>query len=92
MWFLYLIIGFGIFILVVLLIGFIQDPQGMMEISKPDPSKAKITKGIKCPNCGDTNTRRISGANKAVSVATTGVLAANKLKNSWECKKCGYRW
>lgn len=88
MWFFY--IGFAICGVTLLGLAwwFFADP-----VSFVDACKSKeITQGIECPNCKGQHTRRISGTNKAVSKAMVGDLALNKLKNSWECKTCGYRW
>ena len=46
---------------------------------------------IKCPNCSSSHTKKISAASKAVS-ALFRFFSAGKLKKSYECKKCGYRW
>lgn len=45
----------------------------------------------KCPNCGSTNTQRISTLNRAVSVGTVG-LASSKIGKQYECKKCKHKW
>ena len=45
----------------------------------------------KCPNCGSTNTQRISTLNRAVSIGTVG-LASSKIGKQYECKKCKHKW
>ena len=47
----------------------------------------------KCPTCGSTNIRRISGTEKAVNTAAFG-LYGNKRKCQFECQNpnCRYRW
>lgn len=47
---------------------------------------------IKCPNCGSTNTKKISGVSKVGSVALFGVFSVGKLTKTYQCNKCGYRW
>ncbi len=46
----------------------------------------------RCPTCGSTNVRRITGARKAGRVALLGVFAAPKAMKSFECLNCGARW
>ena len=41
----------------------------------------------KCPICGSTNLKKLSFANKAVSVGVFGLLS-NKINKTWECKNC----
>lgn len=45
----------------------------------------------KCPNCGSTNTVRITTANRMASVAAVGV-ASGKIGKQFECKNCKYKW
>lgn len=47
---------------------------------------------IKCPTCGSTNVKKISGASKAGSALMFGVLSLGKLSKTFECKNCGYKW
>ena len=47
---------------------------------------------IKCPKCGSSNTKVISGASKAVSVALWGVFAANKVMSKYVCNNCGHKF
>ena len=47
--------------------------------------------GIKCPNCGQVNVKKISTASRAVSVGTVG-LASDKIGKTYKCPKCGYMW
>lgn len=56
-----------------------------------DRQRAIEERKIKCPNCGSTNTARISTLNRAVSVATAG-LASSKIGKTMQCRKCGYKW
>lgn len=46
----------------------------------------------KCPTCGSTNLKKISGLSKAGSVALWGVFAAGRTSKTWHCNKCGYEW
>ena len=47
---------------------------------------------IKCPKCGSSNTKVISGASKAASVAMWGVFAANKVMSKNKCNSCGHKF
>lgn len=51
-----------------------------------------IDTSIKCPKCGSKNTKVISGASKAVSVALWGVFAANKVMSKNECGDCHHKF
>ena len=44
-----------------------------------------------CPMCHSTNTRRVTNAARAASVATLG-LASSKIGKSFECLNCKYKW
>ena len=45
----------------------------------------------KCPTCGSTDIKSISGLNRGVSVAVLGMFS-KKINKSFECKHCGYTW
>ena len=45
----------------------------------------------KCPTCGSTDIKSISGLNRGVSVAVLGIFS-KKINKSFECKHCGYTW
>lgn len=51
----------------------------------------QAAKHPKCPNCGSTNTERISTASRTVSVATVG-LASGKIGKQYRCKNCKHMW
>lgn len=46
----------------------------------------------RCPTCGSTNLKKISGLSKAGSVALWGVFAAGRTSKTWHCNKCGAEW
>lgn len=54
-------------------------------------AQQQAIKHPKCPNCGSNNTQRISTANRATSIAMTG-LASSKIGKQYECKKCKHKW
>lgn len=45
----------------------------------------------KCPTCGSTNIKKVSGTSKAISVAMFGLLS-QKVKKQFHCNSCGYEW
>lgn len=45
----------------------------------------------KCPTCGSSNIKRVSGTSKAVSVVMFGLLS-QKVKKQFRCNNCGYEW
>lgn len=53
---------------------------------------APIDTSIRCPKCGSTDTKVISGASKAVSVALWGVFAANKVMSKYQCNSCNHKF
>jgi len=52
------------------------------------PMKTKM----KCPNCKSTNIQKISTGSKLGSALMWGMLAANKLKSTYQCLSCKYKW
>lgn len=51
-----------------------------------------IDTSVKCPKCGSKNTKVISGASKAFSVAMWGPFAANKVMSKYVCNVCGHKF
>lgn len=45
-----------------------------------------------CPKCKSVNTETISGASKVASIAAWGVFATNKVKSTYRCKNCGFKF
>lgn len=56
--------------------------------SQPEQPKAPI---VKCPNCGSTNTQRISTTSRVAGVLTLG-LASGSIGKQYKCKACKYKW
>ena len=44
---------------------------------------------VTCPYCKSTNTKKISGLSKAVSVGLFGIFALGKTTKQWHCQSCG---
>ena len=53
--------------------------------------KVKQANVPKCPTCGSSNIKRVSGTSKAVSVVMFGLLS-QKVKKQFHCNNCGYEW
>ena len=45
----------------------------------------------KCPTCGSTNIKKISGLERGASVMTLGLLS-RKINKTFKCGNCGYTW
>lgn len=45
----------------------------------------------KCPTCGSTNIRKMSGAERGISIAAFG-LFSKKINKTFKCENCGYTW
>lgn len=45
----------------------------------------------KCPTCGSTNIKSISGTKRWLTAGLFG-LASSNINKSMECKNCGYKW
>ena len=54
----------------------------------PTPSQSNIPK---CPTCGSTNIKKISGTKKWVSTGLFG-LASSDLGKTMQCNSCGAKW
>ena len=61
--------------------------QDERRISKPTQNH-KSTPTITCPYCQSTNTKKISGTARWLSVGLFG-LSSGKVGKQWHCKKCG---
>lgn len=53
---------------------------------------APIDTKVYCPKCGGSNCSVISGASKVASIAMFGVFAANKVKSTYKCNGCGFKF
>lgn len=45
----------------------------------------------KCPTCGSTNIRRMSGVERGASIAAFG-LFSKKINKNFKCNNCGCTW
>lgn len=60
-------------------------------LNMPSSYKSKESNKPKCPTCGSTNVKRITTANRAVSVLTLGILSG-KIGKNYECLDCKAKW
>lgn len=67
--------------------------RGVSSTAKACPNcGAPIDTTIRCPKCGSSDTKVISGASKAASVALWGVFAANKVMSKYVCNNCKHKF
>lgn len=45
----------------------------------------------KCPTCGSTNIRKMSGIERGASIAAFGIFS-KKINKTFRCGNCGYTW
>lgn len=58
------------------------------QIHKSDTSQSNVPK---CPTCGSTNIKKISGTKRWVGTGLFG-LASSDLGKTMQCNSCGYKW
>lgn len=46
---------------------------------------------LKCPTCGSTNIRRMSGIERGASIWAFGIFS-KKINKTFKCGNCGYTW
>lgn len=59
-----------------------------LEASTPKSSQSNVPK---CPTCGSTNIKKISGTKRWVRTGLFG-LASSDLGKTMQCNSCGYKW
>lgn len=47
---------------------------------------------VRCPKCGSTDVKLISGASKAASYAMFGIASVNKLRSTYKCNSCRFKF
>ena len=45
----------------------------------------------KCPTCGSTNIRKMSGVERGASITAFGIFS-KKINKTFKCGNCGYTW
>ena len=68
-----------------------EEKQTRESMNLPSSYKAQQQNIPKCPTCGSTNIKRITTANRAVSVLTLGILSG-KIGKNYECLDCKAKW
>lgn len=63
----------------------------MAQFKQSLPQTTETDNTPKCPTCGSTNIKKISGGKRWLSVGTVG-LASSSIGKSMECKNCGYKF
>lgn len=61
------------------------------EIRRQDIEIAKEASKIRCPQCGSSDTKKITTSDRMASTAMFGV-ASSKIGKQYECKSCGHKW
>lgn len=62
--------------------------EGKINLESSAPTYIPEKPKIECPYCHSTNTKKISTASKAGSVALFGIFAAGKVSKQWHCNNC----
>ena len=70
--------------------------QQLIKINKERIADEKVLKASqsnipKCPTCGSTNIKKISGTKRFVSTGIFG-LASSNVGKTMQCENCGYKW
>lgn len=66
-------------------------PSVSPRIQPVSQNHAPISNVPRCPTCGSLNVEKISMTSKAVGGVMFGVFSSN-IRNTFKCKKCGYKW
>lgn len=61
------------------------------QLQQQNSNTTTVSNTPKCPTCGSTNIKKISGLAKARSVAMFGILS-RKVHKQWHCNSCGSEW
>lgn len=66
------------------------------ELNKPDPSLSaweiqQINCVPRCPTCGSTNVKPISGLERGTSIMGLGIFS-RKINKTYKCLNCKYMW
>ena len=86
------ILIFGIVFVVCLVLWFCLDNPAEEEKMRNQKRDEKYNNyRLVCPVCGARLVKKISTANRAVSVAAVG-MASSKIGKQYECDRCGHKW
>lgn len=68
-----------------------QEQREQYEKLQSQPQKQELQCIPKCPTCGSTNIKKISGTKRWLTTGILG-LASSDVGKTMQCNKCGYKW
>lgn len=63
----------------------------MAQLKQSLPQTSETDNTPKCPTCGSTNIKKISGAKRWLTTGVFG-LASSDVGKNMQCNSCGYKW
>lgn len=75
-----------------------ESPEGIEEQNKitdrwyAKQNAQKFSTGPKCPICGSTNLKKITGTRKAMKIGLFGLFGAGDLGKTYQCGQCGAKF
>lgn len=61
------------------------------KIAQANAQAQELLNKPKCPTCGSTNIKKMSGIERGASIAAFG-LFSKKINKTFKCSNCGYTW
>lgn len=75
-----------------------ESPEGIEEQNRitdqwyAKQNAQKFSTGPKCPICGSTNLKKITGTRKAMKIGLFGLFGAGDLGKTYQCEQCGAKF
>ena len=75
-----------------------ESPEGVEQRNKitdrwyAKQNAQKFSTGPKCPICGSTNLKKITGTRKAMKIGMFGLFGAGDLGKTYQCGQCGAKF
>ena len=75
-----------------------ESPEGVEEQNRitdrwyAKQNAQKFSTGPKCPICGSTNLKKITGTRKAMKIGLFGLFGAGDLGKTYQCEQCGAKF
>ena len=75
-----------------------ESPEGVEEQNRitdqwyAKQNAQKFSTGPKCPTCGSTNLKKITGTRKAMKIGLFGLFGAGDLGKTYQCGQCGAKF
>jgi hypothetical protein len=75
-----------------------ESPEGVEEQNRitdrwyAKQNAQKFSTGPKCPICGSTNLKKITGTRKAMKIGLFGLFGAGDLGKTYQCGQCGAKF